>query len=461
MNGRLRTSRQGLDLIKSFEGFRPAAARLPDGRFTIGYGHVRSAREGVVISERDAEDLLKYDLRGIEEAVNELAFTPLSQNQFDALASLVFNISPGQFKDSDILGRLNAGDYIGAATGFDAWRKARINGRLIVVDALVRRRAVEKALFLEPAAGRPAAPTPLVTPELDTSAGMPLTEEAVSVDAQVNGFDHDEHVDDLTRSPEEMLIAEAIRKLAERQAETAPAIIEMVRETVIVETGADEDLEEAEAEAPAAGPATPTEAARIVADRIARILARADQIGAQMEAAAVEPQAVTPEPVVEAQPQPVEPQPRDGAVDRSEEIARIRRAMAAAKVLPSAEPVEPPQPPSLESGKPGPRIFIDDTEIYDLGRDPSELFAEIEAKDAEADERPGVAKLNLKGLGAWFAVLALAVMGVVVGMIETVRQADAPGNGISGPLVVLAVFGLMMVMSLYFIASKALDPERE
>ena len=80
MSGRLRTSRQGLDLIKSFEGFRPASARLADGRWTIGYGHVRSAREGVVISEQDAEDLLKFDLRGIEEAVNDLAFTPLNQN---------------------------------------------------------------------------------------------------------------------------------------------------------------------------------------------------------------------------------------------------------------------------------------------------------------------------------------------------------------------------------------------
>jgi GH24 family phage-related lysozyme (muramidase) len=92
MTGRLRTSRAGLELIKSFEGFRDGAIRLPDGRWTIGYGHVRSAREGLIISQKDAEDLLVHDLGVIESAINSLVFTPLNQNQFDALVSLVFNI---------------------------------------------------------------------------------------------------------------------------------------------------------------------------------------------------------------------------------------------------------------------------------------------------------------------------------------------------------------------------------
>ena len=69
MTGRLRTSSKGLELIKSFEGFRETATRLPDGRWTIGYGHVRTAREGLNISQKDAEDLLLYDLRPVEDAV--------------------------------------------------------------------------------------------------------------------------------------------------------------------------------------------------------------------------------------------------------------------------------------------------------------------------------------------------------------------------------------------------------
>src|SRR5690349_4848302 len=173
MTGRLRTSRAGLELIKSFEGFRDHAIRLPDGRWTIGHGHVRTAREGLVISEKDAEDLLVYDLRPIEDAILSMIFAPLSQNQFDALVSLTLNISPAQFRDSDILRLLNGGNFLSAANAFDVWRKARIHGRVMVVDALVRRRAAEKAMFLEHPNGRPTAPTPLVKAELDTGSDEP------------------------------------------------------------------------------------------------------------------------------------------------------------------------------------------------------------------------------------------------------------------------------------------------
>ena len=105
MTPRHQVSKAAVELIKTFEGYRSKAAQLPDGRWTIGYGHVRSAREGLIISQKDAEDLLVHDLGVIEAAINSLVFTPLNQNQFDALTSLVFNISPGQFRDSEIIAR--------------------------------------------------------------------------------------------------------------------------------------------------------------------------------------------------------------------------------------------------------------------------------------------------------------------------------------------------------------------
>src|SRR5262245_17737429 len=134
MTGRLRTSRAGLELIKSFEGFRESAVRLPDGRWMIGHGHVRTAREGLTISDKDAEDLLVYDLRAIEDAIHSAVYAPLNQPQFDALVSLVFNISPAQFRDSDVLRHVNSGDFLSAANAFDVWRRARIHGRVMVVD---------------------------------------------------------------------------------------------------------------------------------------------------------------------------------------------------------------------------------------------------------------------------------------------------------------------------------------
>ena len=84
MTGRMRISPAGIELIKSFEGFREIAVRLPDGRWTIGYGHVRTAREGLTITPKDAEELLKHDLRPVEQALGSLIYAPLMQGQFDA-----------------------------------------------------------------------------------------------------------------------------------------------------------------------------------------------------------------------------------------------------------------------------------------------------------------------------------------------------------------------------------------
>ena len=92
MQPRHHVSTAAIALIKRFEGYRRSAARLADGRWTIGYGHTRSAREGARVSEDDAAALLLYDLGEVCVALHDLVFTPLSQNQFDALASFAMNI---------------------------------------------------------------------------------------------------------------------------------------------------------------------------------------------------------------------------------------------------------------------------------------------------------------------------------------------------------------------------------
>ncbi|KQD16250.1 lysozyme [Acinetobacter baumannii] len=70
---------------------------------------------------------------------------PLTQNQFDALVSLAYNIGSGAFKGSTLLKLLNKGDYKGAADQFLVWNKA--GGK--VMKGLVRRREAERALFLK------------------------------------------------------------------------------------------------------------------------------------------------------------------------------------------------------------------------------------------------------------------------------------------------------------------------
>src|ERR1700712_4678086 len=106
MKSRHQLSRAAVELIKRFEGYRRASAPLGDGRYTIGYGHSKTARADVEIDERDAEALLIYDLLTVTSAVNDLTFTPLTQNQFDALVCFAFNIGVANFKGSSVLRRV-------------------------------------------------------------------------------------------------------------------------------------------------------------------------------------------------------------------------------------------------------------------------------------------------------------------------------------------------------------------
>jgi lysozyme len=170
MKPRHQVSKAAVELIKKFEGYRSKAAQLADGRWTIGFGHTLTAREGAQVSEQDAEALLLYDLIGVAHAVNEQTFTPLSQNQFDALCCFAFNIGIDSFKRSSVLRRINEGSLLQAACAMEMWRKADFEGERIVVDALVRRRSAEKTLFLTPAGGWVPAPSPIVRPKVDYDA---------------------------------------------------------------------------------------------------------------------------------------------------------------------------------------------------------------------------------------------------------------------------------------------------
>ncbi|HEY2356410.1 MAG TPA: lysozyme, partial [Phenylobacterium sp.] len=189
MQPRHRVSRAAIELIKRFEGYRRVAAQLPDGRWTIGHGHTLTARQGAEVSPDDAEALLLYDLIAVAHALNEAVFTPLTQNQFDALGSFAFNIGLDNFHRSGVLRRLNEGATIQAACSMELWRKAEVGGQRIVIDSLVRRRASEKALFLTPQGGAwVPAPSPILKPLLDADAeGLVPREPPVEVTASMEG----------------------------------------------------------------------------------------------------------------------------------------------------------------------------------------------------------------------------------------------------------------------------------
>lgn len=138
------TSLFGRKFIEMFEGFAPSAYQDQRGIWTIGYGHTSGVKQGHAVTMGEADQFMADDLKTAEDAINRLVKTGLTQNQFDALVSLVFNIGEGNFANSTVLRDLNALQYAGAAIAITFWN--RTNGT--VNPGLVRRREAEKALFL-------------------------------------------------------------------------------------------------------------------------------------------------------------------------------------------------------------------------------------------------------------------------------------------------------------------------
>lgn len=146
------TKLNNIEIIKRHEGLR-LQAYMPTANdvWTIGYGHTKTAKPGMKITERQADELLRQDIKWVEDTINRLVDVPLTQNQFDALGSLVFNIGTSQFSKSSVLRRLKAKDYSDAADAFLMWtkQKDKKTGRLNVLPGLVKRRQEERSLFLK------------------------------------------------------------------------------------------------------------------------------------------------------------------------------------------------------------------------------------------------------------------------------------------------------------------------
>ncbi|MGB3298551.1 MAG: lysozyme [Phormidesmis sp.] len=145
-SGPKRTNKNGLLLIKSFEGLRLKAYRDAVGIWTIGYGTTRGVKPNMSISGADAEHFLQQDLIRFEQAINEAVSAPVNDNQFSALVSFTYNVGSGALRSSTLLKLLNARDDLRrTAAEFPRWNKA--GGR--VLEGLTRRRNAERSLFLD------------------------------------------------------------------------------------------------------------------------------------------------------------------------------------------------------------------------------------------------------------------------------------------------------------------------
>ena len=143
-----KTGEAGKKLIKEFEGFRAEAYLCPAGVMTIGYGTTRikgnKVKEGMLITTEEAEVFLEEDLKTFEDAVNRNVLVDMTQNQFDALVSFVYNLGPSNLEKSTLLKKVNSNLFEAAAEEFLKWDK--VKGKRL--PGLSRRRKAESTLFL-------------------------------------------------------------------------------------------------------------------------------------------------------------------------------------------------------------------------------------------------------------------------------------------------------------------------
>lgn len=143
----MQISHNGILFLTEGEGLRLEAYKDTGGVWTIGYGSLsmfgRPVEEGMVCTRADAEAQRQVDLAWAQTAVNQRVRVPLTQNQFDALVSFVYNVGESAFGKSTLLRVLNQGAYAEAAKQFLRW--VYDNGKKI--DGLHNRRLKEKALF--------------------------------------------------------------------------------------------------------------------------------------------------------------------------------------------------------------------------------------------------------------------------------------------------------------------------
>ena len=135
----MKLSEDGINALIKREGIRLKAYQDTKGIWTIGIGHTGpEVVKGYQINELMAYDLFHKDVEWAMDAVNDNVYAPMTQNQFDALVSFVFNVGAGAFKRSTMLKYLNVLDYEKAAKQFDRW---------VIPKEVTGRRMQEKAQF--------------------------------------------------------------------------------------------------------------------------------------------------------------------------------------------------------------------------------------------------------------------------------------------------------------------------
>lgn len=118
-------TKEGIEMIKSFEGCRLEAYKCQAGVWTIGYGHTQGVYEGKKITQEEADRLLASDLAKFETGVRNIlgSASCMAENKIDALVSLAYNIGVSAFKNSTLVKKIKQSDCVEAVCKqFLRWR---------------------------------------------------------------------------------------------------------------------------------------------------------------------------------------------------------------------------------------------------------------------------------------------------------------------------------------------------
>lgn len=148
-NENLKTSQEGIDHITKWEGLVLQQYICPAGKPTIGYGHVVLSSESfpAKITKEQALDLLRKDLVRFESAIYNNVTVPLTQNQFDALVSFLFNVGSGGVIGTGVQRELNSGNYNKVPDELMKWCKFKVGNEMKINVGLQNRRKSEVELF--------------------------------------------------------------------------------------------------------------------------------------------------------------------------------------------------------------------------------------------------------------------------------------------------------------------------
>ena len=142
----MKTSAEGVALIKKFEGCKLEAYQCSASVWTIGWGTTKGVQEGDTCTQDEADAFLENDLFEFEKEIHKHVNVPLKQNEFDALVSWVYNLGGSNLRESTLLIRINDGtDSRRSDIPYQIRRWNRAGGK--VLDGLVRRREAEALLW--------------------------------------------------------------------------------------------------------------------------------------------------------------------------------------------------------------------------------------------------------------------------------------------------------------------------